>query len=309
MRVYSMRIRVLGSAAGGGFPQWNCDSPRCREARIGRLASESRTQSSIAVSVDGEHWLLVNASPDIRQQIIANPPLHPRGGVRSSGIAAVLLMDSQLDHVTGLVSLRESSKPLSVYCSERTDADLRSGLPILELLEHYCGSHVHHLPLDGSSIAPAEVPGIRLTPVPLTSKPPPYSPHRDDPRPGDNLGLYIEGEDTDAAVFYAPGLGVIDPHLHNWMARAQVLMVDGTTWTDDELERVVGGTKTARQMGHLPLTGEDGMLETVAKYPRARRILIHINNTNPLLDPESAERAELHKRGIEVAYDGMDIYL
>lgn len=304
-----MRLRVLGSAAGGGFPQWNCDAPRCREARVGRLLGERRTQSSVAVSEDGEHWLLINASPDIRQQIIDNAPLHPRGGIRSSGIAAVLLMDSQVDHVTGLIMLRESSAPLPVYCSERTETDLRSGLPILNVLEHYCGTCVKHLALDGRAVQPAEVPGVRITPVPLRSSPPPYSPHRDNPEPGDNLGLFIESATSGGTLFYAPGLGTIEPHIHKWMERAQILVVDGTTWTDDELTRVVGGTKTARAMGHLPLSGEGGMLEVLSGYTQARRILIHINNTNPVLDPDSPERAELDAVGIEVSYDGMEIEL
>ncbi|WP_440995872.1 pyrroloquinoline quinone biosynthesis protein PqqB [Arhodomonas sp. SL1] len=304
-----MRIRVLGSAAGGGFPQWNCNSPRCVEARSGRLVGERRTQSSIALSGDDRHWLLVNASPDIRQQIIDNPPLYPRGAIRSSGIAAVLLVDSQVDHVTGLIMLRESREPLPVYCSPRVEEDLRTGFPLLEMLRHYCGTQVRPLPLDGRSVEPAETPGVRVTPVPLTSKPPPYSPHRDDPKPGDNIGLVIDSRDSGRRAFYAPGLGAVEPHLKPWLESADVILVDGTTWTDDEMERVVGGTKTAREMGHLPLTGAGGMLEILDAYPGARRILIHINNTNPVLDPDSAERARLRELGIEVAHDGMEIEL
>lgn len=302
-----MRVRVLGSAAGGGFPQWNCNSPRCAAARSGRLISERRTQSSIAVSADDEHWLLVNASPDIRQQIIDNPPLHPSGAVRSSGIAAIVLTDSQIDHVTGLLMLRESSDPLAVYCSELVETDLRAGLPLLGVLDHYCGVRVRPLPLGGEALEPAEVPGVRITPVALTSKAPPYSPHRDAPQPGDNLGLFIEDPARGRALFYAPGLGAVEPHLHEWMGRADVLMVDGTTWTDDELPRVVGGRKSAREMGHLPLTGDGGMLEVLVPYRSARRVLIHINNTNPILDPDSPERGELREWHIEVAYDGMEI--
>ncbi|MEX0386108.1 pyrroloquinoline quinone biosynthesis protein PqqB [Spiribacter onubensis] len=304
-----MHIRILGSAAGGGFPQWNCNSPRCREARAGRLTGERRTQSSIAVSGNGRDWLLINASPDIRQQIIDNPVLHPSGEVRSSNIAAIALMDSQIDHVTGLLMLRESRDPLPIYCTSRTEEDLRTGFPILEILKHYCGSRVASLPVDGSSVQPAEVPGVRLTPVPLTSKAPPYSPHRESPEPGDNIGLLIENPDNGRRAFYAPGLGEIGEHLHRWLSEADVIMVDGTTWTDDEMARVVGGRKTAREMGHLPLDGPGGMIEYLSACPAARRILVHINNTNPILDPASAERARLQELDIEVSRDGMDIEL
>lgn len=304
-----MRIRVLGSAAGGGFPQWNCNCPRCRDARSGRLASAARTQSSIAVSADGERWLLVNASPDIRAQVLATPELQPERGPRDTGIAAVALMDSQIDHVTGLLMLRESAAPLSVYCSERVEEDLRTGFPVLEILAHYCGTTVRNLPLDGQAVEPPEVPGIRFTPVALTSKAPPYLPHRTDPQPGDNLGLFLEDRGSGRAVFYAPGLGEIEPHLHEWMARADVLLVDGTTWTDDEMRETVGGHKTARDMGHMPQSGPGGMIEHLRRYPDARRILIHINNTNPILDPGSMEREQLGEEGIEVAHDGMVIEL
>ncbi|MCC5811819.1 MAG: pyrroloquinoline quinone biosynthesis protein PqqB [Ectothiorhodospiraceae bacterium] len=304
-----MRIRVLGSAAGGGFPQWNCNCPRCRDARSGRLAGECRTQSSIAVSVDNEHWLLINASPDIRAQILATPELQPGRALRDTGIAAVLLMDSQIDHVTGLLMLRESAQPLQIYCSRRVEEDLRTGFPILEILSHYCGTQVHALPLDGEALEVGGVPGLRITPVPLTSKAPPYSPHRQDPQPGDNVGLLLEGQRTGGTAFYAPGLGEMGPHLHAWMDRADVLLVDGTTWTDDEMQRTVDGRKTARDMGHLPQHGPGGMIEQLQRYARARRILIHINNTNPILDPESAERRQLEGEGIEVSHDGMVIDL
>ncbi len=304
-----MRIRVLGSAAGGGFPQWNCNCPRCREARAGKLRDEWRTQSSIAVSVDHENWLLVNASPDIRAQILATPELQPGRALRDSGIAAVMLMDSQIDHVTGLLMLRESARPLQIYCSRRVEEDLRSGFPILTMLSHYCDTRVHTLPLDAEPMEAGQVPGLRFTPIPLTSKAPPYSPHREDPQPGDNMGLLLEDLRSGGTAFYAPGLGEMGEHLHAWMARADVLLVDGTTWTDDEMQHTVNGRKTARDMGHLPQQGPGGMIERLRQYSDARRILIHINNTNPILDPASPERAELGREGIEVAHDGMVIDL
>lgn len=271
------------------------------------MRNEWRTQSSIAVSADNQNWLLINASPDIRAQILATPDLQPERALRDSGIAAILLIDSQIDHVTGLIMLRESTRPLPVYCTERVEEDLRSGFPIFEILRHYCGVDVHRLALDGQAMESGAVPGVRFTPVPLTSKAPPYSPHRGDPRPGDNLGLFLEDTATGASVFYAPGLGEIEAHLHDWMARADVLMVDGTTWTDDEMQQVVGGTRTAQAMGHKCQSGPGGMIEVLRDYRNARRILIHINNTNPILDPHSPERARLAGEGIEVSHDGMVI--
>ncbi len=302
-----MRIHVLGSAAGGGFPQWNCNCSNCAGLRDGTLAAIARTQSSIAVTADGDNWVLVNASPDIRQQILAFPELQPARQKRDIGIRAVLLMDAQIDHTTGLLTLREHTQRLDLYCTDMVYQDLTSGFPVVRMLEHYCGVQWHQIPIDGTPFSVAGVAGIRFRAVPLASKAPPYSPHRNDPHPGDNIGLVVEDDDSGRSLFYAPGLADIEPHLEPLMARADCMLVDGTCWTNDEMQRRGVGNKLAMDMGHRPQSGPDGMIELLRQFTGPRKILIHINNTNPILGDDSPERAALAAEGIEVAYDGMDI--
>ncbi|MDP3293342.1 MAG: pyrroloquinoline quinone biosynthesis protein PqqB [Nevskia sp.] len=300
-----MKIRILGSAAGGGFPQWNCNCETCDGCRSGRLNAIARTQSSIAVSANGQDWVLINASPDIRAQILANPTLQPNRSLRDTGIKAVFLMDAQIDHVTGLLMLRESKVRLPIYCSARVKADLTSGFPIFNILEHYCGVDWFEVKPDGTPFAVPGIDGIQFEPFALTSKAPPYSPHRAAPVPGDNLGLVIRNTVTGKCVLYAPGLGVIEPPVEKAMRAADLILVDGTTWTDDEMSRRGVGKKLAREMGHLYQSGPGGMLEVLSAYPSARRVLIHINNTNPILIEDGPERAEVRAAGVEVAQDGL----
>ncbi|HEX8478750.1 MAG TPA: pyrroloquinoline quinone biosynthesis protein PqqB, partial [Telluria sp.] len=269
----------------------------------------SRTQSSIAVSEDGIDWVLVNASPDILVQIRANPALQPARFVRDSGIAAVLLMDAQIDHVTGLLMLRERGSPLPLYATEQVLADLAQALPITRVLGHYCGVAAHPLAIDGAPVTIAPLAGTTFLPVPLLSKAPPYSPHRDDPHPGDNIGLMLQDTATGARVFYAPGLGQVTEAVEAAMRQADVLLVDGTCWSDDEMLTLGLSKKTARMMGHLAQTGPGGMIELLNSMPARRKILIHINNSNPILREDSPERAALAAHGIEVAFDGMEIIL
>lgn len=302
-----MKIRILGSAAGGGFPQWNCNCFNCDGVRRGTIDAVSRTQSSIAVSDDGVDWVLINASPDILVQIRANPDLQPARAVRDSGIAAVLLMDAQIDHVTGLLMLRERGTPLPLYATAEVLADLAQALPITRVLEHYCGVDAHPLAIDGTALTIAPLTGTTFLPVPLLSKAPPYSPHRADPHPGDNIGLMLQDSRSGARVFYAPGLGEVTDAVEAAMRQADVLLVDGTCWSDDEMLTLGLSKKTARMMGHLAQSGADGMIALLERMPARRKILIHINNSNPILREDSAQRAELAAHGIEVAYDGMDI--
>ncbi len=305
-----MQVRVLGAGAGGGFPQWNCNCHNCSRMRAGTIRARPRTQSSITVSGDGINWVLFNASPDIRQQIESFPLLQPARSVRDTAIRAVFLVDAQIDHATGLMMLREHRAPLEIYCSNMVCQDLTTGYPLFRVLEHYCGVEWHSIPLeeDEAFIIPA-IEGLRFTAIPLRSEAPPYSPHRHNPHKGDNIGVRIEDLATGNNLFYAPGLGQIEPHVLECMREVDCLLVDGTVWTDDELAREGISTKRAREMGHLPLSGDDGMLSVLNALSRPRKILIHINNTNPILDEESPERAELERASIEVAYDGMDITL
>lgn len=300
-----MKIRILGSAAGGGYPQWNCNCATCAGLRDGSLKAVARTQSSIAVSSNGVDWALINASPDIRSQILDAPELQPARALRDTGIRAVFLMDAQIDHVTGLLMLRESKTRLPVYCSARVRDDLTSGFPIFNILEHYCGVDWHEVRPDGEAFTIEGIEHLEFSPIALTSKAPPYSPHRANPAPGDNLGLVIRDTQSGRRALYAPGLGVIEAPVEQAMAAADLILVDGTTWTDDEMSRRGVGSKLARDMGHLCQSGPGGMIERLAQYPSARRILIHINNTNPILAEDGSERAQLDQLGIEVARDGM----
>ena len=303
-----MHIRVLGSAAGGGLPQWNCNCRNCDGVRKGTIRAQARTQSSIAVSADGTDWILFNASPDVLAQLRGFPRLQPARAIRDTGIRAIVLIDAQIDHTTGLLMLREGGK-LAVYCTAQVREDLTRGNPIFGVLEHFCGVDWHPIETHGrAAFSVAGAPGLSLTAVALKSKPPPYSPHRNEPRPGDNIGVRIVDERNGRSVFYAPGLGEIEPHLRPFLSAADCVMVDGTFWTDDELARLGISKKRARDMGHLPQSGPGGMLELLTPLA-ARRILIHINNTNPILDEDSPERAALDAAGIEVAYDGMEIEL
>ncbi len=306
-----MKIQILGSAAGGGFPQWNCNCHNCSGLRKGTLNAKARTQSSIAVSANGTDWILFNTSPDIRAQLESFAPMQPARALRDTGIAAIVFMDSQIDHTTGLLMLREGC-PHQVWCTDRVQDDLSHSFPLFNMLKHWNGGiDWQRIGVEpgNSSFVIDRVPELTLTAVPLTSSAPPYSPHKGDPHPGDNIGVLITDSRSGKSVFYAPGLGVIEPHLLPFMQEADCLLVDGTLWNDDEMIRAGVGTKLGRDMGHLALSGERGMIAFLDTLKKPRKVLIHINNTNPVLDEDSAERAELGRHGIEVSEDGMSIEL
>jgi pyrroloquinoline quinone biosynthesis protein B len=307
----AVKIRVLGSSAGGGFPQWNCNCRNCDGVRRGTIAARARTQSSIAVSENNEDWLLVNASPDILAQIAANPELQPARSVRDTGIAAVITMDAQIDHVTGLLMLRERGTPLPLYTTDAVWQDLSTGFPITSILSHYCGVEHRRIRLDGDAFGVPELPHVRIDALPLSSKAPPYSPHREAPERGDNIGLMFTNDITGKCAFYAPGLGELEPHILEAMRTADLLLVDGTVWTDDEMIRLGLTKKTGKDMGHLAQSGAGGMIEVLDSIDRegVRKVLIHINNTNPILIEDGPERRTLTEHGIEVAHDGMTFEL
>lgn len=275
---------------------------------MGTLKATPRTQSSIAISMDEEHWVLLNASPDIRAQVENFFPIQPQRGVRGTGISAVILADSQIDHVLGLLMLREGC-PITVYATQMVQEDLSSGLPIFEILKSWNGGlDIKTLGTDETAFAIHEVENIEFTVVPLDGKAPPYSPHRHAPHIGDNIGVYVSNKLNGESLFYAPGLGKISDRVWDYMQRSSCVLVDGTFWREDEMVFSGVGTKLASEMGHLPQSGNGGMLEYLDELPAStRKILVHINNTNPILIEDSPERAELEKRGIEVAFDGMSI--
>ena len=231
--------------------------------------------------------------------------MQPARALRDTGIKAVVLMDAQIDHVTGLLMLRESKQRLKIYCSARVRADLTSGFPIFNILEHYCGVDWVEIKPDGTPFSIDGIDSIEFTGIPLTSKAPPYSPHRAAPAPGDNLGLMVRELATGKRAFYAPGLGVIEPQAEAAAAAADLILVDGTCWRDDEMAQRGVGTKLASEMGHLSQSGANGMLAWLGRFSDKRRVLIHINNTNPILIDDSDERAAVTASGIEVARDGM----
>ena len=305
-----MRVLVLGSAAGGGFPQWNCNCRNCDGVRRGTLNARARTQSSIALSDDGESWLLCNASPDILTQLRNAPALQPARALRDTAIAGVLLIDAQVDHATGLLMLREHRRPLDIWCTDPVRDDLTSGNPLFRILGHYCGVNAHRIPLGGEAFSIPSVPGLAFAAYALKSNAPPYSPRRDRPAPGDNIGIEVTDVASGRRLFYAPGLCEIGADVADALARADGVLVDGTCWSDNELIALGISKKHARDMGHRPLDGAQGMLELLATLPAStRKILIHINNTNPILDEDSAEHARVRAAGIEIAHDGMEITL
>jgi pyrroloquinoline quinone biosynthesis protein B len=253
--------------------------------------------------------VLVNASPDILSQLQGNPVLQPARGIRDTAIVGIVLCDGQVDHTTGLYMLREATRPWPLWCTDSVYADLTRGNPILEVLSHFCGVERRRIDT-GEEFGVTGVDGVRWRALPVASKPAPYSPNRESPVPGDNVALVLTSEGRKTSALYAPGLGAMEEHVWEAMQAARCVLVDGTFWTDDEMIQLGLSGKRARDIGHLAQSGAGGMLEWLDKLPSStRKILIHINNTNPILDETSPERAELRRRGIEVAWDGMEIVL
>lgn len=303
-----MYIYVLGSAAGGGFPQWNCNCPNCHGVRTGTIQAKARTQSSIAISENGTDWVLLNASPDIRQQLFEFKAAQPARKLRDTGITSVILMDSQLDHTTGLLTLREGC-PMNVWCTEMVHQDLTSGFPVFNMLKHWNGGLQYHEINPKQAFKVDGFENLEFLPLIIKSAAPPYSPHRHDPHDGDNIALIIKDHKTQKQLFYAPGLGKIDDQIMQIMQSSDCVMIDGTLWTDDEMQQTGVGTKTGREMGHLYISGEGGSLSYLNQLTTPKKVLIHINNTNPILNENSSQFAELKANGVEVAYDGMQIEL
>lgn len=301
-----MQVRILGSAAGGGFPQWNCNCRNCLGVRRRELNARPRTQSSIAIrGADETAWTLVNASPDILAQLQANPQLQPSRSARDTGIRNIVLTDSQIDHTTGLLMLRESPRPWPLWCTDGVFADLTTANPILQVLQNYCGvSRQRIAPGEWFVVAGSEE--LRWQAIALPGRPPPYS--KRSAAPGDVIGLLVEDARTGRRLCYAPGVANIDSWLFEQMAGCHCVLVDGTFWTDDELIELGVSHKRAADMGHLTQSG--GMIQWLDRLPpTTRRVLIHINNTNQILVEDSPEREVLTAHNIEVSYDGLEIAL
>jgi pyrroloquinoline quinone biosynthesis protein B len=307
-----LTIRVLGAAAGGGFPQWNADSEACRRARAGDPAAPIATQASIAVSVDRVWWFVVNASPDLRGQIEANPCLHPQAGTRSSRIAGVILTNADVDAIAGLLHLREGT-PFSLYAPAEA-LDILDRNPIFEVVnrdlvprrELVADQWQMLLMADGTAS------GLEVRPFRVPGK----------------IPLYLEGELADTAIpadsgstialevrgggsrfVYAANCAGMNREVADRLKGSPLLFFDGTLFTDDEMIRQGVGRKTGRRMGHMSLSGPQGSLAELSRLSLGRGVFIHINNTNPILLHDSPERQQVGAAGFEVAYDGMEIEL
>jgi pyrroloquinoline quinone biosynthesis protein B len=291
-------LRVLGSAAGGGSPQWNCACPVC--ATVRSRGGPARSQSSVAVSVDRSRWFLINASPDVRTQIEAFPDLHPHDD-RTTPLAAVLLTDAELDHTLGLLLLREA-RTLRLYATPAVHEILCDGSRILRTLERYC-------PVEWRPVIPdADLPLVdgltcRAFDVPTTKRAR-FGPGVDH---GRVVGYRLTDERSGGTLVYLPGVQSLTPALRAEIEGCACLLIDGTCWRDDELVRLGLAGKTSREMGHLPLDGPDGSLAQLPSLGVRRTIFVHMNNTNPILLDDAPERRILEDSGMEVAMDGLEV--
>jgi pyrroloquinoline quinone biosynthesis protein B len=292
---------VLGSAAGGGFPQWNCCCPVCRLAWAGDPRVKPRTQASIAVSADGERWLLINASPDLRAQISATPVLHPKADRRDSPIAAVILTGAEIDQTTGLLTLRER-QPFRLLATAATHGFV-AGNPMFSALQPDLVPRLTIVP--GECFAP--LPGIEAELFSVPGKVPLYL-EGDRSKNEADVNVGVELRAGTARLVYVPGAAAVPAPIQDRLARADIVLFDGTLYRDDEMILTGTGEKTGRRMGHMPIDGPDGTLATLAGLS-GRRLFIHINNTNPILIEGSPERAHVTAAGWEVAEDGMEIAL
>lgn len=312
-----MKIKVLGSAAGGGFPQWNCNGPLSCAVRDGKNGYRARTQSSIAASADGEQWVIFNASPDLRQQIAQTPELHPRadGGLRNSPIEAVVLTNADVDHIAGLINLRER-EPFTVYAHERVLEVLASNSIFNVLNPEIVGRRPLSLATETELAGPEGPLGLSVEAFPVPGK---VALFLEDSgkgenfgtREGDTIGLKISDGTGDQAraCYYIPGCAAVAPAMLDRVEGAGCLFFDGTVFTDDEMPRTGVGEKTGQRMGHIALDGPDGSLAGFAGSRIARKIFIHINNTNPILREGSPEEQRVRSAGWEIACDGMEVEL
>jgi pyrroloquinoline quinone biosynthesis protein B len=327
-----MKVRVLGSAAGGGVPQWNCSCPNCTDARAGLAPVRPRMQSSIAVTTGGKSWVLFNASPDLRFQVESFPAFHPREKLRGSAISAVVLTDAEVDHTAGLLFLREGGEISLFSTAFVREALSRNGL--LPTLSAYLTLHwteiVPGVPLEiaarggtatalhggtgtalrggtGTALHGGASTGLHMEAFEVAGHPPLYHHGNGEPSGGHTIGLKLRESREGAALVYVPGAGAVDAGILDRIGPEDALLWDGTFWTDDELVRLGISQRRAGAMGHLPISGAGGSLELFRDRPVARKVYIHINNTNPILREASPERVAAEAAGWEVAFDGMEL--
>ena len=299
-----MRLQILGTAAGGGVPQWNCACPGCAAVRA--RSGRRRLHASIAVEAGPRRWFVVNATPDIGEQVEASAGLRPGPGPRETPIAGVILTDAELDHTLGLLRLREASA-LRIAATPTVRAALAGGLRLDGVLGPYVGLTWSDLPEDEPAAlddGPLEVHGIRVS-----GKRPRYASDLDGAGDGWVVALRITDRRDGRTVVYAPALAAWPAGLDQALHGADCVLLDGTFWDDEEPRRSGFSQRTATEMGHLPITGANGTSERLSAVPAARRLYTHLNNTNPLVDPDDGGHRALAALGIEVAPEGALIEL
>ena len=298
-----MHIVLLGTAAGGGFPQWNCWCPTCRVARCHPHRARPRSQSSAAVSADGSRWFLLNASPDVHAQL-GRLELPAPAGARHSPVEGVVLTDAELDHTLGIVLLREARR-LQVTATDGVRQMLEEDTRLLPVTRAFAEVRFDELLPDraqGLCYRDGSPSGIRVTAFPVPAGPPRFARAE---HPGHTVGLVLEDERTGGTFAFVPGCGDLDDALIARLDRTDLVLFDGTFWTDDELVSLEIGERTARQMDHLPVSGADGSLVRLGRLRSRHRVFTHINNTNPMLIEDGPERAQVEHAGFQVAHDGM----
>ncbi len=296
-----MKVIVLGAAAGGGFPQWNSYAEGCRRARSGDPGAPPRTQASLAVSRDGERWFLLNASPDLRQQINDTPALHPSEGLRHSPIAGVVLTGGDVDVIAGLLTLRER-QALTIHATQRIHAVLDAN-PIFEVLARDVVTRAVQ-PLDQGFELEA---GLRARFFAVPGKVPLYLEGGSEPPPIviDDTTVGLEIAVAGSRMVFIPGCAAMTPDLRAWLEGADLVFFDGTLWQDDEMVVAGLGHKTGRRMGHMSLSGPDGTIAAFRSITVGRKVIVHMNNSNPVLLADSAQRAEAEAAGWIIGYDGL----
>jgi len=308
-----LRVVVLGAAAGGGVPQWNCGCRVCRMARTEHPELQS-TQASIAISADGDHWFLINASPDLRQQLIATPQLHPATGqLRHSPVAGVILTNGEIDAVAGLLSMREGW-PFTIYAHPRVLSILNSN-SIFNVLSE---KNVRRQPIEVNEAFEPGLPdgspsGIEVLPFAVPGKGAWYLEGKAHPAgetgDGDTLGLRIQDKATGKHFYFLAACANVTDDLRSRLEGASAIFFDGTVWRDDELIAAGLGNKTGQGMGHIAMSGTSGAIESLDGLDIDRKIFLHINNSNPVLLRDSAERATAEHAGWQIPADGTEITL
>ncbi len=313
-----MKIRILGSAAGGGFPQWNCACRNCQGVRDHSLQAQARTQSQVAISSDGERWHLLNASPDLRQQIHSHRDLQPAAQAqtpRHSPVQSVVFTNADIDHTAGLLLLRES-QPLRIYATDFVRTALCEGNAYFRMLNQFAGhsrwEEIHTGQAFELQNIDESATGLFCQPIALDGSSPFWARGLFDKKLSAQavIGLVIEDRATGGRLGFFPGVGALTASLRQEFTECDTLLLDGTFWDNEELVRLRPGSRTALQMQHVPISGAEGSLQQLSGLSKSqKKIYTHINNTNPILDERSAEHAQVVAAGWQIAFDGLEVHL